>query len=240
MARMARVVVPHYPHHVIQRGNRRQQTFFGERDYSSYLEVLSESCSKAGTRVWAYCLMPNHVHLVLVPSHADGLRAALGEAHRRYTRSTFVSDGADTCGRGAFSRFPWTRNTCSPQRVTWNETRSPRGFASAPKTGRGPVRQRTCGDATTSSSRFHRCCRWSATGAHIWLTPETAASSARSPGIPAPAALSGTRNSSARSKTLRAACWHRAGRGVREGSAGNRIPSPELPTRASSSCLPRP
>jgi len=86
MARMARIVVPFYPHHVTQRGNRRQPTFFGDADYSTYLKLMSEFCRKAGTRVWAYCLMPNHVHLVMVPSHVDGLRAALGEAHRRYTR----------------------------------------------------------------------------------------------------------------------------------------------------------
>lgn len=85
MARMARVVVPFYPHHVTQRGNRRQQTFFSDDDYATYLTLLSKFCRKAGTRVWAYCLMPNHVHLVMVPSRVDGLRAALGEAHRRYT-----------------------------------------------------------------------------------------------------------------------------------------------------------
>ena len=86
MARMARVVIPIYPHHVTQRGNRRQRTFFGDADYTTYLALLSEFCRKAGTRVWAYCLMPNHVHLVMVPSTEDGLRAALGEAHRHYTR----------------------------------------------------------------------------------------------------------------------------------------------------------
>jgi putative transposase len=47
---------------------------------------MSEFCRKAKTRVWTYCLMPNHVHLVMVPSHVDGLRAALGEVPRRYTR----------------------------------------------------------------------------------------------------------------------------------------------------------
>ena len=86
MARLASLVVPGHPHHVTQRGNRRQDTFFGDDDYRSYLSLLAECCRKAGTEVWAYCLMPNHVHLVLVPSHEDGLRAALGETHRRYTR----------------------------------------------------------------------------------------------------------------------------------------------------------
>ncbi len=86
MARMARVVVPGYPHHVTQRGNRRQKTFFCDDDYRYYIELLSTYAKAYGTEVWAYCLMPNHVHLVIVPREEDGLRAALGEAHRRYMR----------------------------------------------------------------------------------------------------------------------------------------------------------
>ena len=86
MARMARLVVPSFPHHVTQRGNRRQKTFFCEDDYRIYIELLAEFCAKARTEVWAYCLMPNHVHFVMVPSDVDGLRGAVGEAHRRYTR----------------------------------------------------------------------------------------------------------------------------------------------------------
>jgi putative transposase len=86
MPRIARLVVPHIPHHVTQRGNRRQQVFFSDDDYALYKALLRDWCAKAGTKIWAWCLMPNHVHLVLVPTHEDGLRAALGEAHRRYTR----------------------------------------------------------------------------------------------------------------------------------------------------------
>ncbi len=86
MARTARLVVPGHPHHVTQRGARRLPVFFEDGDYRHYLALLGEWCHKAGTEVWAYCLMPNHVHLFLVPSHEDGLRAALGETHRRYTR----------------------------------------------------------------------------------------------------------------------------------------------------------
>ena len=82
MARMPRLVVPGYPHHVTQRGNRRQRTFFNEDDYLNYIVLVSESAREAETEVWAYCLMPNHVHLVMVPSTEDGLRATLGEAHR--------------------------------------------------------------------------------------------------------------------------------------------------------------
>ncbi|HYG29996.1 MAG TPA: transposase [Allosphingosinicella sp.] len=85
MPRLARTVVPGAPHHVTQRGNRRQPTFFSDADYALYLGLLRYWCSKARTQVWAWCLMPNHVHLILVPAHEDGLRAALGPAHRRYT-----------------------------------------------------------------------------------------------------------------------------------------------------------
>jgi putative transposase len=90
---MARVVVPGFPHHVTQRGNRRQRTFFSESDYRVYRTLLAQSCAADGTEVWAYCLMPNHVHLVMVPSTEDGLRSALGEAHRRYTRRVNFREG---------------------------------------------------------------------------------------------------------------------------------------------------
>jgi len=93
MARLARVVAPGIPHHVTQRGNRRQTVFFGDDDYAAYRALLAEGCRAAGVAVWAYCLMPNHVHLILVPSDADGLRAALGETHRRYTRHVNQREG---------------------------------------------------------------------------------------------------------------------------------------------------
>ena len=86
MARIARVVVPGYPHHVTQRGNRRQQTFFCKEDYRLYIELMGEWCGKLSVKIWSYCLMPNHVHLIAVPADEAGLRLAIGEAHRRYTR----------------------------------------------------------------------------------------------------------------------------------------------------------
>jgi putative transposase len=84
MARLARVVVPGIPHHVTQRGNGRARTFFGEADYALYRDLLAEHCRAANVAVWAWCLMPNHVHLILAPSDADGLRRALAAVHRRY------------------------------------------------------------------------------------------------------------------------------------------------------------
>ena len=93
MARLARVVAPGLPHHVTQRGNRRLEIFFGAGDYRAYRGLVAEFCRAAGVAVWAYCLMPNHVHLILVPGEADALRRALGEAHRRYTRRINLREG---------------------------------------------------------------------------------------------------------------------------------------------------
>ena len=86
MARLARVVVPGVPHHLTQRGNRRQATFFNEGDYVAYLALMAEWCGRCGVAVWAYCLMPNHVHLIVDPDSEEGLRRGIGEAHRRYSR----------------------------------------------------------------------------------------------------------------------------------------------------------
>ncbi len=86
MPRMARIVVSGYPHHVTQRRNRRQAVFLANDDWSIYLSLIHAACRSADTRVLAYCLMSNHVHFVMVPSHEDGLRAVLADAHRQYTR----------------------------------------------------------------------------------------------------------------------------------------------------------
>ena len=85
MARLARVVLPGIPYHVTQRGNRRQQTFFEDGDFALYRDLLAAAAQRAGTDIWAYCLMPNHVHLIAVPSDEDGLRRTFADAHRRYT-----------------------------------------------------------------------------------------------------------------------------------------------------------
>jgi len=87
MARLARVVIPGHPHHVTQRGNGRARTFFGDGDYALYRDLLADNCRMADVEVWAWCLMPNHVHLILVPSDPDGLRRALARVHRSYAGS---------------------------------------------------------------------------------------------------------------------------------------------------------
>ncbi len=89
MARIGRFVVPGLPHHVTQRGNRRERVFFSDADYELYRDLLHEACSRELVAVWSYCLLPNHVHLILTPATPEGLGRALGRGHRRY--STFVN-----------------------------------------------------------------------------------------------------------------------------------------------------
>ena len=107
MARMARIVIPGIPHHVTQRGNRRQHVFFCDADYRLYRQLMAEFCCKHQVKVLAYCLMPNHSHLVLRPSDSDGLHRSVGEAHRRYTRHINFSHGwRGYLWQGRFASFP--------------------------------------------------------------------------------------------------------------------------------------
>jgi putative transposase len=103
MARMARVVIPGYPHHIIQRGNRRQKTFFSTDDYRAYIDLVARTKDEAGVSIWAYCLMPNHVHLVAVPDAPDSLAELFRNAHRSYTRRINSREG--WCGHLWQERF---------------------------------------------------------------------------------------------------------------------------------------
>ena len=89
------MVVPGLPHHVTQRGNRRDPMFFGAGDYQLCRQLIAAAARRAGAQIWAYCLMPNHVHLIVTPTDHDGLRATFAEAHRRYTDAINA-------------QFPWT------------------------------------------------------------------------------------------------------------------------------------
>jgi len=107
MARLARIVIPGVAHHVTQRGNRRQPVFFCDDDRSLYLGLLREGCAAAQVRCLAWCLMDNHIHLILVPEQADSLRAALAEAHRRYTRHVNFREGwRGYLFQGRFASYP--------------------------------------------------------------------------------------------------------------------------------------
>ena len=103
MARLARIVVPGCPHHVTARGNRREPIFFERGDQEVYRDLLAEQMLRASVEVWAYCLMPNHVHLVLCPSTDDGMARALGTAHRRW--ANFINARGRWCGHLFEGRF---------------------------------------------------------------------------------------------------------------------------------------
>lgn len=111
MARLARIVVPGCPHHVTQRGNRLQKTFFCEGDYREYIRLMAEWCQKHAVAIWAYCLMPNHVHLIAVPEDEEGLAKAIGEAHRRYTRYINFREGwRGYLWQGRFASYAMDQN----------------------------------------------------------------------------------------------------------------------------------
>ena len=77
--------------------------FFSDADYELYRDLLAQQCRKHGVAVWAYCLMPNHIHLILVPDRAEALGRALGETHRRY--SAVVNARMRVTGHVFQSRF---------------------------------------------------------------------------------------------------------------------------------------
>src|ERR1700756_4618844 len=103
MTRLARIIVPGAPHHVTQRGNRREAIFFEDGDQEVSRDRMAGQARKYAVDVWAYCLMPNHVHLILTPSDETGLGRAVGETHRRYTN--FINARGRWTGHLFQSRF---------------------------------------------------------------------------------------------------------------------------------------
>lgn len=92
MPRIARIVVPDCPHHVIQRGNRRQKTFFCDSDKYLYLQLLGQQGEKYGISYLCYCLMENHIHLIAVPRYTWSLTRGIGEAHRKYASTVNIRE----------------------------------------------------------------------------------------------------------------------------------------------------
>lgn len=103
MPRTARVVVPDVPHHVIQRGNRKQAIFASDQDRQLYLKYLADACTSHSVACLAWCLMSNHVHLILNPPSADALRAVMASTHTRYAQ--WVNRSQDVSGHLFQGRF---------------------------------------------------------------------------------------------------------------------------------------
>jgi putative transposase len=103
MSRIARVVGVDYPHHITQRGNNRARVFFDREDRRFYLYTLAHYCKKYPADIWAYCLMPNHVHLLVVPRESDALARAIGGTNLVYTQ--YVNKRYRRSGRLWQNRF---------------------------------------------------------------------------------------------------------------------------------------
>jgi putative transposase len=86
MPRIPRPVFAGIPHHVTQRGNRQERVFFRDSDRFAYLTWLREFATRYGADVVAYCLMDNHVHLIVVPATEHALEQVIGPLHSKYAR----------------------------------------------------------------------------------------------------------------------------------------------------------
>lgn len=86
MPRMARIVLPNYAHHIVQRGHNRQVVFAEEADFERYVAALRRYSLEFGVRVYAWCLMTNHIHLLLCPSDSSGLSKLMKRLADRQTR----------------------------------------------------------------------------------------------------------------------------------------------------------
>lgn len=113
MPRQSRVVIPGIPHHITQRGNRRQRTYFEESDYHAYIGLLAKFSRRHRIEILAYCLMPNHVHLVAIPLENDSMRKTLGNVHQHYTARINERQGwTGHLWQGRFSSFPMDEEHC--------------------------------------------------------------------------------------------------------------------------------
>ena len=107
MPRAPRIVIPGVAHHVTQRGNRQQTLFSSDADRRAYVQLLANALKQSGTVCLAWCLMTNHVHLMLVPQGPDGLRAPLARVHTKYAqRVNFRGRSSGHLFQGRFTSYP--------------------------------------------------------------------------------------------------------------------------------------
>lgn len=128
MARLPRLVVPDYPHHLTQRGVRSMDIFTGDEDRVAYLAFIAEECRRHAVEVLAWCLMTNHVHFIAVPKIENSLARAFGETCKRAAGD----DKAEVFGWGipGPSMIPiiYSTSSCCFSR-SWRSTRPLRWIA---------------------------------------------------------------------------------------------------------------
>jgi putative transposase len=145
MARFARVVAIGTAHHVTQRGVDQQRVFFTDADRNIYLDCLTKYCAQARARVLAYCLMSNHVHLVMIPEEAQSLAVAMRRTHARY--ALYLNARRDRTGHLWQNRF---YSTALDEEHLWAALRY---------VERNPVRANLTGRAEEY--------KWSSAAAHV-------------------------------------------------------------------------
>jgi putative transposase len=144
MTRLARVVLPGVVHHIAQRGVRSMDIFYRDKDRKEYLFLMNQQAERCGLHFVGYCLMTNHVHLLVIPEREDSLRLGIGEAHRLYTRYiNFIEKTRGYLFQGRFFSCPMDDSYF---------------IAAARYVERNPVRAKICesaGDYQWSSARYH-------------------------------------------------------------------------------------
>jgi len=172
MARLPRLVLPGIPHHITQRGNRRERTFFEDGDYALYVDLLAQAAGQARMAIWAYCLMPNHVHIIAVPEDVHGLRRTFRFVHRHYTG--YINARLRTTGhlwQGRFSSVAMDEEHLHHAFRYIASIRSGRGWWSGRKTGAGPAPRRIWQERTIMSSRSRLHSNGSVILRRFWANP---------------------------------------------------------------------
>ena len=103
MPRIARAVAIDYPHHITQRGNNRCDVFFDDEDRQFYCHTLIRYSRRYDLEIWSYCLMTNHIHLLVVPKREDSLSRGIGIANLLYTQ--YLNRKLGNSGRVWQNRF---------------------------------------------------------------------------------------------------------------------------------------
>ena len=174
MARAIRHIFAGTPHHVTQRGNLRQRVFFSDADYLIYLSWLREYAGRHEVEVLAYCLMPNHVHLILVPAAAASMQLLLQQLHARYARHVnrardsvghlwqgrYFSSALDEPWRSIATRYVELNPVCAgmvarAEDFPWSSARAHCGLGSDPVLSRQERWQRHLAEQSGWSAWLH-------------------------------------------------------------------------------------
>jgi REP element-mobilizing transposase RayT len=120
MPRQLRLQYPGAMYHVMSRGNRREKIFRDDVDRQDFIKTLTEACQKTGWQVHAYCLMPNHYHLVL-ETPKPNLVAGMAWLQSTYTKARDDADDQSDCGAGEPAEIEGGQRQGAPPHAGRNE-----------------------------------------------------------------------------------------------------------------------